>query len=84
MSLGGLRGPLMLVLARGRRNRRRWAAPGLAIAIAMAFAGAVAAKSVIVGDRAARSVIADSSPLDRAVRVTWQGPLAAGTGAAAR
>ena len=80
----GLRGPLMLALARGRRNPRRWAAPGLAIAMAVAFAGAVAAKSVIVGDQAARSVIAASSPLDRTVRVTWQGPLAPGTAAAVR
>jgi hypothetical protein len=74
----------MLVLARGRRNPRRWAAPSLAIATAVAFAGAVAARSVIVGDQAARSVIAHSSPLDRTVRLTWQGPLTPAAAAAAR
>ena len=52
--------------------------------MAVAFAGAVAAKCVIVGDQAARSVIAHSSPLDRTVRVTWQGPLTPAAVAAAR
>ncbi|HET6868482.1 MAG TPA: hypothetical protein VFH80_21385 [Solirubrobacteraceae bacterium] len=80
----GLRGPLMLVLARARRNRKRWAAPSLAIALATAFAGAVAAQSVIVGDQAARSVLAHSSPVDRTVRATWQGPLTPAVVAAAR
>lgn len=79
----GLRGPLMLVLARARRNRRRWAAPTLAIGLATAFAGAVAAQSVIVGDQAARSVLTHSSPLDRTVRATWQGPLTPAVTAAA-
>jgi hypothetical protein len=73
----------MLVLARARRNPGRWAAPSLAIALAVAFAGAVAAESVIVGDQAARAVIAQSSPLDRTVRATWQGPLTPGAVAAA-
>lgn len=84
MSLRGLRGPLMLAVARGRRTHRRWAAPSLAIALAVAFAGAVAAESVIVGDQSARSVIAHSSPLDRTVRATWQGPLTPAAVAAAR
>ncbi|MGN6868658.1 MAG: hypothetical protein ACTHMY_09670 [Solirubrobacteraceae bacterium] len=59
-------------------------APSLAIALAAAFAGAVAAQSVIVGDQAARSVLAHSSPLDRTVRATWQGPLTPAVDAAAR
>ncbi|MBV8997876.1 MAG: hypothetical protein JO304_02385, partial [Solirubrobacterales bacterium] len=66
------------------RHHRRWLAPSLAIALAVAFAGAVAAESVIIGDQSARSVIAHSSPLDRTVRATWQGPLTPAAVAAAR
>ncbi|MGZ6636424.1 MAG: hypothetical protein ACXVII_26300 [Solirubrobacteraceae bacterium] len=65
----------MLVLARARRHPERWAMPMLAMALAVAFAGAVAAEAVIVGDHAARAVLTRTSPPDRTVRLTWAGPL---------
>ncbi|MGZ4183010.1 MAG: hypothetical protein ACXVUL_20290 [Solirubrobacteraceae bacterium] len=71
----GVRGPLVLVLARARRHPERWAMPMLAMALAVAFAGAVAAEAVIVGDHAARAVLTRTSPPDRTVRLTWAGPL---------
>jgi hypothetical protein len=73
--LRGVRGPLVLVLARARRHPGRWATPILAMALAFAFAGAVAAEAVIVGDHAARAVLSGASPADRTVRLTWAGPL---------
>jgi hypothetical protein len=71
----GVRGPLLLVLARARRRPGRWAIPGLAIALTVAFAGGVAAEAVIVGDHAARAVLSNSSPVQRTARLTWTGPL---------
>ncbi|MGZ4232216.1 MAG: hypothetical protein ACXVVQ_12425 [Solirubrobacteraceae bacterium] len=71
----GIRGPLMLVLARARRRPGRWAIPILAIALTVAFAGAVATEAVIVGDHAARTVLGRSSPVERTARLTWTGPL---------
>jgi hypothetical protein len=63
-----------LVLARARRRPGRWLLIALGLALATAFAGAVAGESTIAGDQAARSVLTGLSPLDRTVRVTWQGP----------
>ena len=71
----GVHGPLVLVLARARRHPGRWAMPILAMALTFAFAGAVAAEAVIVGDHAARAVLSRTSPADRTVRLTWAGPL---------
>jgi hypothetical protein len=66
---------LGLVSARARRRPGRWLLSALGIAIAAAFAGAVAVESTIVGDRAARAVLLGLSPLERAVRVTFAGPV---------
>jgi hypothetical protein len=65
----------MLAAARGRRRPARWLLPALGIALAAAFVAGVAAQSQIAGDQSARSVLAGVSPLDRQVRVTWQGPV---------
>jgi hypothetical protein len=67
--------PLMLAAARGRRRPVRWLLPALGIALAAAFAIGVAAQSQVAGDQAVRSVLDKASPLDREVRVTWQGPV---------
>ena len=67
--------PLMLAAARGRRHPVRWILPALGIALAAAFAMAVAAQSQVAGDQAARSVLDKASPLDSEVRITWQGPV---------
>ena len=71
----GVRGPLVLVLARARRHPRRWVMPSLAMALAVALAGAVTAEAVIVGDHAARAILRHASPAERTVRLTWTGPL---------
>ena len=71
----GVRGPLVLILARARRRPRRWAMPILVMSLAVALAGAVAAEAVIVGDHAARAVLSHATPADRTVRLTWTGPL---------
>ena len=63
----------MLAAARGRRRPARWLLPALGMALAVAFAAGVAAESQIAGDQSARSVLEATSPLDSAVRVTWQG-----------
>jgi hypothetical protein len=76
--------PLMLAAARGRRHPARWLLPALGIALAAAFAIGVAAQSQIAGDQSARSVLDKASPLDRAVRVTWQGPVSPGVADQAR
>jgi len=65
----------MLAAARGRRRPVRWFLPALGIALAAAFAVGVAAQSQIAADQSARSVLDKASPLDREVRVTWQGPV---------
>ncbi len=68
-----LRAPLTLVLVRARRRPGRWLLTALGIGIAFAFAGSVLAESTVAADRSARTVLAGLAPLDRAVRVTWQG-----------
>jgi hypothetical protein len=63
------------VLVAGARDRpARWAWPLLGVAIAATFAGAVSAEAVVASDQAARSTLRGLPPLDRAVRITWQGP----------
>ncbi len=69
----GMAAPLCLVLARARRRPRRWLLPALGIALAAAFAGGVAAESQITADHAARAALAAVSPLDRMVRLTYNG-----------
>jgi hypothetical protein len=76
--------PLMLAAARGRRRPVRWLLPALGIALAAALAIGVAAQSQIAGDQSARSVLDGTSPLDREVRVTWQGPVSPGVADQAR
>src|SRR6476619_2938787 len=83
-SLRGWYAPLMLAAARGRRRPARWLLPALGIALAAAFAIGVAAQSQIAGDQSARSVLDKASPLDMAVRVTWQGPVSPGVADQAR
>jgi hypothetical protein len=58
--------------------------PALGIALAAAFAIGVAAQSQVAGDQAARSVLDKASPLDREVRVTWQGPVSPSVAGQAR
>ncbi len=70
-----MRGVAMLVAARARRRPGRWLAPLLGIALAAAFAGAVATEGTIAGDQAARGVLSSLRALDRSVRLTWQGAL---------
>jgi hypothetical protein len=76
--------PLMLVAARARRRPARWLLPALGIALAAAFAAGVAAQSQVAGDKSARSVLEGTSPLDREVRVTWQGVVSPGVADQAR
>ena len=75
MSLGA---PLKLVIARARRRPGRWLLTALGIAVAIAFAGAVLAESMIAADRSARTVLAGLAPLDRTVRLRWQGIITPG------
>jgi hypothetical protein len=72
-SVRGLFAPLILAGARGRRRPARWLLPALGIALAAAFAAGVVAQAQVAGDMGARSVLGRTPPLDRAVRVTWQG-----------
>jgi hypothetical protein len=69
----GVLAPIGLVGARTRRRPGHWLAPAAGIALAVAFAGAVAAEGVIAGDQSARAALNGLAPLDRSVRVTWQG-----------
>lgn len=69
----GFGAPLLLVAARARRRPGRWLLPALGIAIAAAFGAGVAAEAAVAGDESARSVLTGLPPLDRTVRVTWQG-----------
>jgi hypothetical protein len=71
--MSGLGAITALVLARARRRPGRWLLMVVGLALATAFAGAVAAESTIAGNQAARSALAGLSPLSRTVRVTWQG-----------
>src|SRR5579884_1385784 len=73
----GLSGPLMLVAARVRRRPWSWLLPVVGVALAAAFVAALAGEATITADKAARSTLAALRPLDRAVRVTWQGPASA-------
>jgi hypothetical protein len=66
---------LALVAARARRSPGRWLLPALGIALAAAFAGAVAAEGAVAGDQSARDVLQGLPPLTRSVRVSWQGPV---------
>jgi hypothetical protein len=84
ISTASLLAPLRLVVAAGRDRPGRWAWPILGVAIAVAFAGAIAAEAVIASDQAARSALDALTPLDRAVRITWQGPVTADASARAR
>jgi hypothetical protein len=68
----------MLVAARGRRRPARWLLPALGLALAAAFVASVAAQAQIAGDQSARAVLAEASPLDNQVRVTWPGPVSPG------
>jgi hypothetical protein len=70
-----LRAPLLLIGARARRRPGRWLLIGLGIGLAVTFGGAVAAEGVIAGDQSARSVLLALPAADRAVRVSWQGPV---------
>ena len=79
-----LAAPLLLVAARARRRPGRWLLPAVGLALATAFASAVAAEGVIAGDRAARVELSGLGALQRSVRVTWEGPLSAGTDRRAR
>jgi hypothetical protein len=75
LELRSLTAPLILVAARARRRPGRWALPALGLALASAFACAVAAEATIAGDQGARSVLASLPALQRTVTVTWQGPV---------
>jgi hypothetical protein len=70
----GLAGPLTVVMARARRSRS-WVLPVLALAVVFGLAGALASESVIVGDQAARATLRGLAPLDRAIRLIWEGPV---------
>ena len=70
----GLAAVFTLVLARARRRPGHWLAAGIGLAVATAFACGVAGEAAIAGDQAARGVLRDASPLDRAIRLTAQGP----------
>jgi len=65
--------PLILIVARARGQPGRWFLPVLGLALATAFAGAVLAEATIAGDVGARSVLSRLTPLQRSVRVSWQG-----------
>jgi hypothetical protein len=70
----GWRGPLMVVAARARRSRS-WIVPTIVLAVVVGFAGAAVSESVIVGDQAARRMLKALNPIDRAIRLVWEGPL---------
>ncbi len=73
----------VLSLARAHVTRRpaRFVLACFGTLVAVAFAGVVLSEATISGDRAARDVLAHSSPLERTVRVTWSDPM---TGAVQR
>lgn len=80
----GIAAPLSLAGQRIRRRPGRWLAPAGGIALAAAFAVSVAAAGTIAGDRGARASLAGLRPLDRTVRITWQGLLTPGVADRAR
>jgi hypothetical protein len=63
----------MLACTRALRRPGRWLIPALGIALAAAFAAVVATEGTIAGEQAARDVLTSLTPLQRAVRVVWQG-----------
>ena len=65
--------PMMLIAARARRRPGRLLLTALGVGLAVAFAGTVVGEGVIAGDQGARSVLGELTPLERTVRVTWQG-----------
>src|SRR5204862_4893384 len=73
--MSALSAPLILVAARARRRPGHWLLPALGLALATAFACAVAAEGVIAGDRGARLELSRLGALRRSVRGAWQGPL---------
>jgi hypothetical protein len=70
-----VRAVLALVAARARRQPGRWLLPMLGISLATAFAATVAAEGTIAGEQASRAVLSGLTPLQRVVRITWQGPV---------
>lgn len=70
-----MRAVLTLVVARARRQPGRWLLPVLGIALATAFAATIGAEGTIAGEQASRAVLHGLTPLQRAVRITWQGPV---------
>lgn len=72
--MGGI---LIVIAARARRRPGRWLLPALGIALAVGFAGTVAVEGTVAGTRAARSALGGLDPLQRSVRVGWDGPVTA-------
>jgi hypothetical protein len=64
----------MVAAARVRRSRS-WVLPTLALAVVFGFAGALVSESVIVADQGAKAALKELPPIDRAVRLVWEGPL---------
>jgi hypothetical protein len=71
--------PVALAFSRAWRRPGRWLIPALGIALATAFAAVVAVEGTIAGEQASRDVLTSLNPLQRAVRVVWQGPVTAAT-----
>jgi len=65
--------PLVLVWARGR-HPGRWLATVSGLALATALACGVAGEATVAADQAARAQLRATPALDRAVRLTAQGP----------
>jgi hypothetical protein len=72
--LSRIAAPAALALARLRRRPGRWLVPAAGLALATAFAGAVAGEAVVTGDRAARATLAAVSPPAAAIRITGHDP----------
>ncbi len=66
---------LTLAWAHARRRPARFIVACAGAAVAVAFAAAVLGESTLAGDRAARDTLAQASPVQRAVRVTWSDPV---------
>lgn len=69
-----LAGPLMVVAARARRSRS-WVVPTLALALVFGIAGALTSESVIAADQGSRAVLRRLAPVDRTIRLVWEGLL---------
>ncbi len=72
-----LTAPVLLACARARRSRSRWLWPAIGLAVTIACGGALATEVAIAGDQAARQTLGALAPLDRTLRVTWDGPVTA-------